>query len=274
MPPIQRLVDPTLQEPRKQRPRQPTTREDRRPLPQLLLLIPAAQDPVGAHKRARLEHRLEEADNHDLLRRPRERRAQREHAPDDHARREPEARPHELQREVVRELAKDVPAVEDGVDLVELRAVEAQVLAHAGDVRVGEVRAVEVVDPVHEADEGEDDGVGFEEEGLLQLCSGWGAPEESADGEPERERHFERARRCWIAGADLGMVWCGLLRRVLAIMEATVVTVLSPCYASRLVCRVTIFASVKVSTATGRPWTSRLGFRGFTRKLLWILHIS
>lgn len=51
--------------------------------------------------------------------------------------------------QVVGDLTEEIAAVENGVDLVELGAFEGEFFAHAGDVGVVEVCAVEVVDLVN-----------------------------------------------------------------------------------------------------------------------------
>jgi hypothetical protein len=61
-------------------------------------------------------------------------------------------------------LPDDIPDRKDGVDLVELVSLEIEFFAHARDVGIVEVRAVEIVGKVAETAEGEDEGVELAEE--------------------------------------------------------------------------------------------------------------
>ena len=140
----------------------------------------------------------------------REPRPQRQQPPAETRGRQPDARRDLLQNQIIRDLAEHVSAVEDGVDLVQLGSGEVQVFFHAADVGVVEVRAVQVVDPVHEADVGEDEPVDFEEEVFFFPCGGGFAPDCYAEGVEDGHRcglmvfralHFTLARsplRSWL----------------------------------------------------------------------------
>lgn len=123
-------------------------------------------------------------------------RPQRQKPPTKTRRRQPDPRRDFLQDQIIRNLTKHVSAVENGVDLIQLRALEAEVLFHARDVGVVEVGAVEVVGPVHEADVGEEEPVDFAKETGLFFCC-WGfAPDD--DTEAVEEAHFgDEAMACY-----------------------------------------------------------------------------
>jgi hypothetical protein len=50
-----------------------------------------------------------------------------------------------------------------GVDLVQLVALEIEVLSHPAHVGIVEVHAVEVIDPVHQTAKGQDDEVNLDD---------------------------------------------------------------------------------------------------------------
>ena len=60
--------------------------------------------------------------------------------------------------------------------------MEVQILLHAADVRVVQVCAIEIVDPVHKTDIAEDKPVDLEEEVLLFARCRWLAPDSDAQG--------------------------------------------------------------------------------------------
>jgi hypothetical protein len=86
-----------------------------------------------------------------------------------HARWEENPRFHIVQQNVARHLANRVSDSKDGIDLVELIPLEAQLFSHPRNIRIVQVRAVQVVDEVHEAAKGKDEEV----ELLHQLSFAW-----------------------------------------------------------------------------------------------------
>jgi len=82
----------------------------------------------------------------------------------DHRKRTPEknhgweevARPDVGHCQIGRDLADNVTDGKDGVDDIELVAVKGKLLLHTGYIRIGQVGAIEVVEEVGNAAEGED----------------------------------------------------------------------------------------------------------------------
>lgn len=91
---------------------------------------------------------MEESDYHDLPWRVHEGRPKSEDTPDETGQRQPESRTDFLHDHVAGNLAKQVASVETGVDLVELGALEVEILAHATDIGIVQVGSVKIVDPV------------------------------------------------------------------------------------------------------------------------------
>lgn len=67
------------------------------------------------------------------------------------------------------------------VDLIELVALEVEVLLHSTDVGIVEVHAVEIIDPVHQTAKGQDDEVNLDEERALRLGGCGLAPDHLSD---------------------------------------------------------------------------------------------
>ena len=75
-----------------------------------------------------------------------------------------------LQYQVVGDLAEQVSAIEDGIDLVELGSLEIEVFFGTGDVCIVEVGAIEIVDPVHQAHVSHDEEIDLKDQ--TSLCFG------------------------------------------------------------------------------------------------------
>lgn len=93
-------------------------------------------------------------------------------SPDQHHRRKEDSGWEVREGEVGRYLAEDVANGKDGVDLVELVALERELFLHAGHVGIEQVGAVEVVGQVREAGEGENEEVELEKEEAFAGGSG------------------------------------------------------------------------------------------------------
>lgn len=185
---IEGFENRALQNAREQRSCEARTGEDGRSLADFFGFIPTAQNPLHAHKARRLKSPLPKANDHNLPRMPRKRRAQRQQTPTETRRRQPDTGRAFLQNQIIRDLADQVAGVENGVDLIELRAAggEVQLFACARDVCVAEVGAVEVVDPVHETHVRENEAVEFEEEMAFFARRRRFSP----DGDAERVKDF------------------------------------------------------------------------------------
>jgi hypothetical protein len=68
-----------------------------------------------------------------------------------HARREEVSRLDVVKRNITRYLSDGVTDCEDGIDLVELIALEVQLFPHARNIGVAQVGSVKVVEEVHKA---------------------------------------------------------------------------------------------------------------------------
>lgn len=79
------------------------------------------------------------------------------------------------------------------VDDIELVALKAEVILHAADVGIVEIHAIEVVDPVHEAAEGQNENIELDNESPLGPCLRGLAPDHLA-GLGEEEHGGSRTR--------------------------------------------------------------------------------
>ena len=102
-----------------------------------------------------------------------------EEAPAGTGKREPDSGRHLLQYQVVGNLAQEVSAIENGVDLVQLGSLEVEVFFGTGDVRIIEVGAIKIIDPVHQAYVGHDEKIDLENQ--TSLCFGGGRRPPSRD---------------------------------------------------------------------------------------------
>lgn len=102
---------------------------------------------------------------------------------------EPYPRGHPLQYQVVGDLAEEVSAIENGVDLVELGSLEIEVFFGTGDVCVIEVGAIEIVDPVHQAHVSHDEKIDLKDQ--TSLCSGGRGRAPSRDANLVKQRRHD-----------------------------------------------------------------------------------
>ena len=116
------------------------------------------------------ENALEEANGHDLVRVVGEACAEGKEAPAGTGKWEPYPRGYLLQYQVVGDLAEQVSAIEDGIDLVELSSLEIEVFFGTGDVCIVEVGAIEIVDPIHQAHVSHDEKIDLKDQ--TPLCFG------------------------------------------------------------------------------------------------------
>ena len=161
---------------------------------QLGLAVPGSHDVVRADERRGFGHALKESDHFQMGRAFGGGGDRREAAPDDHVEGEEDPRRNDLQEEVLRDLGDRVPDREARVDLVEVVPRHAERFLHAGDVRIRpagraeastreeslcvgagrnmhrQVRSVEIVAPIHQADEAEYGKVDLAEKPCLGLC--------------------------------------------------------------------------------------------------------
>ncbi len=94
---------------------------------------------------------------------------------------EPYPRWHLLHDEVVGDLTKEIAAIENSVDLVELGALKVEIFFGAGNVCVVEIRAIEVVHPVHQTDVSHDEKIDFDDQMSLGLGGSRGSPNRDTD---------------------------------------------------------------------------------------------
>ena len=141
-------VDPCLDESSKHCTGETAGREDATALSKLSLCIPGTQNIVCSHKGARLCKAEEEADCHDALGIGHRGRDHCEPSPENHHRREEQARTEVGQGKIGRDLTDNVSHREDGVDLVEFIPLEVQLFAHSRHVGIVDIRTIEIISKV------------------------------------------------------------------------------------------------------------------------------
>lgn len=108
----------------------------------------------------RIEDRFEQADKeangNDVLRCGHSRKTERENRPQQLARGYPNAGANLCQNNLAGNLSNDISARPGNVDHVQLVVVHLQIFFHAGDVCVGNVGLVQILDEVSQAKDGED----------------------------------------------------------------------------------------------------------------------
>lgn len=139
---IQPRINTRLQIPAKHASRRRGSMKDASPLPQLIRLVPAAQNRVGRGIKARLGEPDEEANGHDLVRGRGRRETKRQQGPDELARGDPDGGPHARQDHLRWDLAGDVAHGPGRVHQVDLVPRHGQVLLHAAHKGVGHVSLV------------------------------------------------------------------------------------------------------------------------------------
>lgn len=97
-----------------------------------------------------------EPDSHDTLRVTHRSGDHRKSTPEKHHSRKEISRSDVGHGQVGGNLADNVTNGEDGVDDIELVAMKGKLLLHAGHIRIGQIGAIEVVEEVGDAAEGED----------------------------------------------------------------------------------------------------------------------
>lgn len=145
--------------------------EDTSTLCKLRRLVPRPQDHMRSRIEDRFEQTNEEANGDNMLRCGHGRKAEREHRPQQLAGGYPNAGANLRQNNLAGNLSDDVTARPSDVYHVQFVVVHLQVFFHAGDVCVGDVRLVQVLDEVSQAEDGED----AEIEALYEGCLFFGA---------------------------------------------------------------------------------------------------
>jgi hypothetical protein len=141
-------VDPALHEAAEEGACESGGCEDGGSLSDFFWLVPGSENPLYADEAAGLEDTLEEADDHDLPGMVHESGAESEKAPCHAGGGQPDSRADFLHDQVVWNLAEEISAIEDRVDLVELCAFEVEVFSGSRDVGIVQIGSVEVVDLV------------------------------------------------------------------------------------------------------------------------------
>lgn len=139
-------MDASLHDSREEGARETGRCEDGCTLADFLRFVPRSENPLYADEAAGLEDSLEETNDHDLPGVVHERGAESEKAPCHASGGQPDSWADFLHDQVVRNLAEKISAIEDCVDLVELRAFEVEILPSPRDVCIVEVGSVEIVD--------------------------------------------------------------------------------------------------------------------------------
>ena len=188
---VQTRVNPTLQETGKEGTCQTGSGEYGGSFTELFRLVPSSKYVVRADEGGCLKDRLEESNYHDLLRVTCERCAECEKTPYNHRERKPYPGREVLKSEVIRNLSKDIAAVENRVDDIKIFALEMQILLHARHIGVVQISSIEIIDPVHQATKREDEEVELDEKMPLCFGLGWWAPDDCAD--LEQDPHCRRA---------------------------------------------------------------------------------
>jgi len=111
---------------------------------------------MRSSKRTSFRYAQKEPDRHDTLGVTHRGCNHRKRAPEKNHGREEEARPDVGHCQIGWDLADNVTDGKNGVDDIELVAVKGKLLLHTGHIRIGQVRAIEIVEEVGDATEGED----------------------------------------------------------------------------------------------------------------------
>lgn len=146
--------------------------EDTSSLARLARFVPAPDEEMRRRVEYALDETNKEADDDDLGTVRRGGEAESQNRPDEFTARHPYRRPDLCEDELRRQLADNVTRRPRYIDEVELVRVHREVLLHARDVCVADVRRVQVLDEVTETEDRQEGGVQLLDKLDLLLCPG------------------------------------------------------------------------------------------------------